>query len=382
MAKLNLKGNRGGKPKGGGSKSSLRDKFKKRKQDVLETAYEKREEQSKAGSAGQSIFNEEMLEKYDLVAISKPDWGDFYAEIMPVSYDEEVPYFLELPVHGGVGLSNDNFICMQRWPKGKNKRCFRCEVQSTKFRALGDKKITDEIKALYPSDRVIYLFWDRTDEMANEEDQTYQLKVWASPKKGVHAKIQAKVRDKRTKQILDISDVSEDGDGRTVYISVDKKEKGKWPEYNDFELIQRDDPIPDEILEQLDEFITDAEKAGFAHPLEMLLHIPEYDEVKESMATEGDDDDPNDEDDNEESSGRSSSGSGKQAQAVDEDELNNQLEKLEADLLAMTPVKLRMWCRKNGHEYDKENPQEDTVENIINAVYEATIGGEDEDIPF
>ena len=131
-------------------------------------------------------------------------------------------------------------ICPQRY---NQSRCFRCEEQQKKIRALtrGDK-YTDEIKKLFPSDRVVYIGWNRTEELTKDKKPEYKLSIWAAPKTKVHEELQNRARNKKTEMSLDISDVSEDGEGRTVYFELTKQ--GDFPTYKGIDLKERDEPIP------------------------------------------------------------------------------------------------------------------------------------------
>jgi hypothetical protein len=60
---------------------------------------------------------------------------------------------------------------------------------------------------MYPRTKVVYLVWDRTEELGKDGEPNYELAVWNPPKTAVHLEIQNKVKNKRTKQLLDISDL-------------------------------------------------------------------------------------------------------------------------------------------------------------------------------
>jgi len=164
---------------GNKKKTSLRDKFKKKDTTILEKMYNEREEKSKAGVGGKSCFNQEMLEKFNVKEF-RPHLGDNYIEILPASYDANTPYVFECAIHYSVGVSKDQFICLQRY---SGKKCFRCDEQQKMYREHPKgTKPTDEIKALYPTDRAIWIMWDRTAEIAENEDPEYQISIWAAAK--------------------------------------------------------------------------------------------------------------------------------------------------------------------------------------------------------
>ena len=378
---------------GNKKKTSLRDKFKKKDTTILEKMYNEREEKSKAGVGGKSCFNQEMLEKFNVKEF-RPHLGDNYIEILPASYDANTPYVFECAIHYSVGVSKDQFICLQRY---SGKKCFRCDEQQKMYREHPKgTKPTDEIKALYPTDRAIWIMWDRTAEIAENEDPEYQISIWAAAKTKVHAEIQSIVRDKKKKVTLDISDVEEDGDGRTVSFEMIQKNKSDYPTYKGFSLLDRDEPIPDEILEQLDEIFSAAEEGNYKHPLEMFLHIPSPEEIKESMLTEMDDEEDEkpkskknkkdvEEDEDDEKSAKNKKDKGKKKKGMDEEEVMEKLEELKEELTEMKSFKFKKWCKENDYEDAMEvEDREEAVEAIIDDLYTKIIEGEikDDDIPW
>lgn len=274
--------------------TNLRERFKKRDNSVLEKTYKERADQSK-GNQGKTVWNEDVLKELGIKEFKPSESRDYYFEVMPPSENPYTPYFNELPIHFGVGFSKDAFICMQRFSR---EPCYRCEAQQKKIRALVDSKVgnekisyTDEIKSYFPSDRAVYLMWDRSDEIGKDQEPDYSLSVWAAPKTKIHEELQVRARDKRAEMSHDISDVSEDGEGKTVTFELEKKANETWPTYKGVQLLDRDEPIPDEVLENLEAFLEKAESIGYKqHPLEILYHFPAYEEVQSSMKTEEKDD--------------------------------------------------------------------------------------------
>jgi len=370
--------------KGKSSDSDIRGKFKKRDKTILEKTYNEREDRSKAGGGGKSYFNQEKLEEFNIKEY-QPHKGDNYFEILPVSYESDIPYHFGCSVHFGTGIANDIFLCLLRY---NGKPCYRCEQQQLKYREHPKgAKPTDEIKKLYPTDREIYLLWDRTEELAENKDPEYQLYLWGAPKTKVHAEIQILVRDKKKKTTLDISDVDEDGEGRTVNFEKIQKNKDDFPEYKGFSLLGRDEPIPDEVLSQLKEIIEAAEECNYKHPLEMFLHIPEYKEVKESMLTEGggESDEEEEEDkpkDKKKKFGKDKDKKKDEEEEIDEDALLEKLEGLKEKLGDMNRFKFKKWCEENDYEDAAEMDKEEAIEAIVDDLYskmlDKTIGA----IPF
>ena len=375
-----LKGKLQSKSSGGG----IRDKFKKRSQTILDKTYEDRDERSKSGSMARSIFNKELMAQYGIEDF-QTTIGDRFVEVLPISFNDDIPYYKEIAVHFGVGFQNDSFICMARYQAGQ--RCYRCETQSKMW---NDNNFTkDQAKKLYPTDRACYLLWERTKELLEGESPDYSLKLWASPKTKVHSEIQAKVRDKINRTTLDISDVSENGDGRTVGFSILKK--GEWPDYKAFDLVPRDISIPSEILEQLEQLILDAEKLGFNNCIEMFFNIPKYEDIKESMETEDMD---NKEQPDETTSKKSFKRSLLQSNQNDdtktnpidpvvvEKEIMAALEEVQTELETISKSKFKWikWCKENNYEDALEMDIVEAIPAIIDDMYEKEIANSD--IPF
>jgi hypothetical protein len=357
---------------------SIRDKFKRRDQSTLQESYDKREERTKGGGGNKSIFNLELLEELGIDEF-KPDTkkeGAYYAEVLACSYETSDPYFYECSVHFGVGLDNDVIVCPYRV---LGKSCYRCKKQKQLYGKA--KESTDEIIKLYPSDRVIYLLWNRTNELHNEKDPEYKLSVWNSPKKGFHSELQSLVRDKKTKKIRDISDISEDGEGKTVYfeITIQESKKGKFPSYGSFELMDRDEPIPDEILEQLDYVINELEKRKDkkGHPLQALLYIPTYEEIEELMKDEIFDADESTEEDEEEPRKKKDRKEKKKEKIkkldVDEEEVD--IEELEEKLKEMNKVQILKWMKENDMEEYMDGKL--SKDDLISTILDLQMGEED-----
>lgn len=352
----------------------IRNKFKKRKKETLKETYEDREKRSSLFGDTKSVFNKELMEELGLEEFkinSKKD-GSYFLEILPCSFDPDQKYFLEVPIHYKVGIDNAQFICTQRFI---GKPCFRCKRQKQLYNEF--KTTTDEIKTLFPNDRTLYLLWDRTDELGNEKPPTYKLKLWNAPKKGVHSEVQSKVRNKLTKEIIDISDVSEDGEGKTLYFDIVIKTTDKGddiPTYEGFDLVDREEPIPSEILEMLDNVIQELESRmtkDMSHPLQALLIIPSYEEIEEAMEDEIFE--KKDEDKKEKSKEKSKKEKLKKFQKdADEeekepDETGTDIEQLEEELKEMSKLQLLRWMRENGlkKHADSDLDKEELIEKIM-----------------
>jgi hypothetical protein len=386
---------------GGGG---VRDKFKKRDVSTLEKTYENRDKQTKSGSMGKTIFNHEILSNFGIEEwLPHQTVGDHFFDIMPVSFVPHIPYHFECQVHFAVGFAKDAFICPHH---AHRKHCYRCEQQAKLYRKkdeyLNEKrwsedKFKDAAKKLYPQDRIAYLIWKRTEELLGDEPADFTLRVWNAPKQAVHQEIQGKVRDKINRSTLDISDVSPDGEGRTVAMEVTKKKTsaGTFPNYGSFDLHKREKPIPNEILEQLDTFITEAESEGFQNAIEHLLYYADYEEIKESMITEEDDED--EETATKTKNGNTSSlrqrleqkeekekeGYNASKTSVDEtlSEIESECEKTRQELGALSSIRFKAWCNKNEYKVALEfDSQSEGVDAIVEDMYEKLIEQADIDI--
>ena len=351
----------------------IHSKFQKRDQSVLDKTYESREHRSKAGGMGKIIFDKSVLEEFQITEF-QPTAGDRFIEILPISFDTNIPYFRETCVHFAVGFAQDQFICPHRF---LGQRCYRCEVQQKLFRV--NKSVTDEIKRLYPSDRIVYLLWERTKELLEEEEPNYALQIWNAPKKKVHSKIQNLTRDKLKRTTLDISDVTTD-EGRTIGMTIERQ--GDFPDYGGFELHQRQEPIPEEILEQLELIIETAAERGFLkYSLDMFFNIPEYDDIKESMLTEEDevkeagDDDPA----AQKKFPRQEKQDQKHTKTKEdvEKEIVDYCEELNNELTEMKSFGFNKWCRENKYEEAVGMDKEEAIGAIIEDVYSKLLAESD-----
>ena len=353
----------------------LASKFQRRSQSVLDKTYESREERSKAGGMGKQIFEKDVLEEFGITEF-QPTSGDRFIEVLPISFDPNVPYFRETCVHFSVGFAQDQFICPHRF---LGQKCYRCEVQQRLFRT--NKSVTDEIKRLYPSDRIIYLLWERTKELLEEEPPDFSLQLWNAPKTKVHAKIQNLTRDKLKRTTLDISDVTTK-EGRTIGLTISRQ--GDFPDYGGFELHQRQEPIPEEILEQLELIIITAEERGYQkNSLDMFFHIPEYDEIKESMLTEDGEEgqQPTEEGDTTVTKRfprqQQESEHGTQSKEAVEKEILEYCEELSKELTEITSLGFNKWCRENNYEEAIGMDKTEAIEAIVEDVYSKMIAESD-----
>jgi len=264
------------KRKFGKETKDTKKKFKGRSQEVLKKIYDKKDERSR--SQGKSIWRTDCPLPEFIPERNK----DYELFIFPLGPEPEHGFYHELPIHTRVGPAFDAYICMNSYV---SKPCFRCEDharETTKWREAGGKKgnYPDKLKAWFPWDRAGYILLDMTSEESLEKG----LQVWAAPKENVHAEIAKKMHSKKKGTFIDITDFSE---GRIVMLEVGerKTEAGNFPTYSiDFEDLEEE--VPEEYQDTLLELCEEAEAAGVdltdGGLIGYLLHIPDYEEVKQS----------------------------------------------------------------------------------------------------
>jgi hypothetical protein len=228
--------------------------------------------------------------------------------------------------------------------------------------------------------------WERTKELVEGESPDYVFKLWAAPKQKVHSEIQEKVRNKINRTTLDISDVSIDGEGKTVGFTIVKQ--GDYPDYKAFDLIPREQPIPDEVIVKLERIITAAEEQGYSNCIEMFYNIPTYEEIKESMDTE-------EELVADQTSQQINTGVGNRLRpslqsqpptnqdpvAVAEAELQSELAEIQKEMesVSTNPLRWRKWCTDNGYSEALSMDVAEAIPAIIDDLYDkgmADITGE------
>jgi len=271
------------------SSSSITSKFKKRTSETLEKTWNKRTRKS-GGASGKDIYDHDKLDKYgiQIMQVNTQKDGEYFFNQLPQSFDGDVEPHEEVSIHYQCGIKNDQMICMERYTEGK-ENCHRCNLQKEGWRKYGkeDKKIKTVLAGMYPQDKVIYLLEDLSPKYLKDEEPDGILYIKDFPKKGVHAKIQDEVRDKKTGRMTDIADLEDEG--KLIYMKVtikeDKEKNAKFPEYGSFDLMDRDLPVNKKVLKTLEKLIEDASEEGMT-AIQYLLHFPEEGEMKKIMETE------------------------------------------------------------------------------------------------
>lgn len=187
--------------------------------------------------------------------------------MIPVSEAGDIDYELDLFVHRFVGSSKKQFVC----PKANfGKPCPICEKKD-EYGWREDKDFYDKYVApLSPKQRVFYLIWDRK----NEETEAKGVQIWDSSYHFTKKQIKPLADNPRSGGVIAYHDPD---DGRHIMFKLNKKSKTSH-EYTGWRLEQRDEPIPEEILDQ-----------SFSLDGVIKMH-PTYKEIKEAFYDSEDND--------------------------------------------------------------------------------------------
>lgn len=174
-------------------------------------------------------------------------------------------YVMDIFVHRGVGPSEATVICLK---STYGKPCPICE-QSALLRKQGKEKEAGDLK---PSRRVFYNVQDM-----KEPDK---LKVFETSHFLFEKELIDEARDDEEGGFVDFADPIE---GKEIKFRASEVQKGsiKYKEFKSFAFEDRDEPIPDELLESAISF-------------DEIMNVPTYEEVEKILFGQ-------DEDDNEES---------------------------------------------------------------------------------
>lgn len=193
---------------------------------------------------------------------------DFYSKLRAFSGRPtgievgEWDYKLEVPVHRNVGVDNATFLCLSM---ALGKACPVCEERQLEYDKKEDAD-EDKIKSLYYSWRCFYTIWDYNDE---EKDLQLFECSYAMFEKNILDEA-----DLGDKGIVLFSDLD---DGMSIEFKAKEKTlgKSKFFEAQSIEFKDR---------ESIEEDMVDD-----AFPLDKMLIIPTYEDVKKALYNEGDD---------------------------------------------------------------------------------------------
>ena len=177
----------------------------------------------------------------------------------------EKDYVMDIFTHRGIGPSEATVLCLK---ETYGKPCPICE-QSALLRKQGKEKEAGDLK---PSRRVFYNIQDM-----KEPDK---LKVFETSHYLFEKELIDEARDDEEGGFVDFADPI---DGKEIKFRASDVQKGniKYKEFKSFQFIDRDDPIPDELLESAISF-------------DEIMNVPTYEEVEKILF--GQDDDDGDED--------------------------------------------------------------------------------------
>ena len=175
-------------------------------------------------------------------------------------------YVMDVFTHRGVGPSEATVLCLK---STYGKPCPICE-QSALLRKQGKEKEASDLK---PSRRVFYNIQD-----TKEPDK---LKVFETSHYLFEKELIDEARDDEEGGFVDFADPI---DGKEIKFRASDVQKGsiKYKEFKSFAFEDRDDPIPDELLESAISF-------------DEILNVPTYEEVEKILFGQDDDDEDEDE---------------------------------------------------------------------------------------
>jgi hypothetical protein len=250
--------------------SKLRDQLKQGLREGVAESYRTKDSTSK------NIFNSDKIKNYNFY---KPGPGNHCVAILPFFIGKNHPlvkigkkkvgesfYNVDLWVHRNVGPNEDTFLCLQKTYREPCPICqYRNDLKDDD--EMDDKKVADLLKQSEPKRRVIYAVWDR-------EAESKGVLLWEVSHFLMERNVVSLTRKPKGGFIAFVDpDIEE---GRDVAFEI--QGSGMNIKYLAHQLVERDEPIPDAILESVP-------------TLDDLITIPTYEEVQYSfMAGESDKD--------------------------------------------------------------------------------------------
>ena len=170
-------------------------------------------------------------------------------------------YVMDVFTHRGVGPSEATVLCLK---STFGKPCPICE-QSALLRKQGKEKEASDLK---PSRRVFYNIQDIKEPN--------KLKVFETSHYLFEKELIDEARDDEEGGFVDFADPI---DGKEIKFRASEVQKGtiKYKEFKSFAFEDRDDPIPDELLESAISF-------------DEIMNVPTYEEVEKILFGQDDDD--------------------------------------------------------------------------------------------
>lgn len=246
-----------------------RSKYKSRIQEKTKEVYDRG-----SGSDFKTIFKPNLG---DTVKFFKPKAGQHSLDIIPFEAgpfmppeantpEGDITFLLDLHVHFNVGPMKDSYICMQKTYK---QPCAVCDYIKEKSREEATPETLKLLKSIKAKQRAIYyvIVYD------TPEEEKKGLQIWNAP----HWKMQrilnelSKLPERGGAKVGGyIPFTDPDTAGKTVGFKIVGEQEST--DYIGHRFIDREYIIEDKFLIQANDF-----------PLDTLILIPEYDDVKAAL---------------------------------------------------------------------------------------------------
>lgn len=252
-----------------GTGSSIKDRFKKQKQDLLKR-HQEQVENKDSGNEFPTVFDKEKIPKG--VEFWKPGKGDHIIDIIPFFSgcqnprvtEGELAYVVDFWVHLNVGPMRTPFCCSAKNFKESDPMCEYIAA---------NRLSKDDWKKVASKRRTTYLIWCHD----TPEEEKKGLQIWEVAHFYFEEKIDEIAKSPRGGGALAFSDVES---GKSIAFTI--KVTGKYTDaqgterdslgYIGHRFVDRDNPeIPTRILEQ-------------TFPLDEVIKLhPDYDEFAEAF---------------------------------------------------------------------------------------------------
>jgi hypothetical protein len=245
-----------------------RSKYKDRLQEKTKQIYDRG-----SGSDFKTIFKPNLG---DVIKFFKPKAGQHSVDIIPweagrfMPPDSNTPegditYLWDGWVHFNVGPQKDSYVCMQKTFK---QPCAVCDYIKEKSREEATPESIKLLKSIKPKQRALYyvIVYD------SPEEEKKGLQIWNAP----HWKMQrilnelSKLPDRGGIKVGGMEYFSDPDSGKTVCFKIVGEQEST--DYIGHRLVGREYFIDDKFLIQANE-----------HPIDTLILIPEYDDVKAAL---------------------------------------------------------------------------------------------------
>ena len=175
----------------------------------------------------------------------------------PTVGEGKFAYFLDIWVHGKVGINEDSYVCMAR---SFNKPCAICDHQNE----LRKQDDYDEkyVKSLNPGRRAIY----NVECLDSNTEIGKKVQYWDASHFSIEKEIAELAKKPRGGGFITFADPD---DGKTVFFRRTGTGMSNT-KYSAFKFEDRTEPISDELLD-------------LALPLDKCVHLPTYEEVKNAF---------------------------------------------------------------------------------------------------